>query len=42
MDEMAAKLTNNGEKTATLGDKFKILGAGAKSAFKFRKKSFRS
>ena len=34
MDEMAAQLTNNGEKTATLGDKFKILGAGAKNAFK--------
>jgi hypothetical protein len=33
MDEMAAKLTNNGEKAATLGDKFKILGSGAKSAF---------
>ena len=33
MDEMASKLTNNGEKAATLGDKFKILGAGAKSAF---------
>ena len=33
MDEMAAKLTNNGEKAATLGDKFKILGAGMKSAF---------
>ena len=31
--EMAAKLTNNGEKAATLGDKFKILGAGMKSAF---------
>jgi hypothetical protein len=33
MNEMAAKLTNNGEKAATLGDKFKILGAGMKSAF---------
>jgi hypothetical protein len=33
MDEMASKLTNNGEKAATLGDKFKILGAGAKAAF---------
>jgi len=33
MNEMAAKLTNNGENVATLGDKFKILGAGAKSAF---------
>jgi len=33
MEEMAAKLTNNGEKVATLGDKFKILGAGMKSAF---------
>jgi hypothetical protein len=33
MDEMAAKLTNNGENAATLGNKFKILGAGMKSAF---------
>jgi len=33
MDEMAAKLTNNGENAATLGDKFKILGAGMKSSF---------
>jgi hypothetical protein len=33
MDEMAAKLTNNGENAATLGDKFKILGTGMKTAF---------
>ena len=33
MDEMAAKLTDNGENAATLGNKFKTLGAGMKSAF---------
>jgi hypothetical protein len=33
MDEMAAKLTNNGENAASFGDKFKIMGAGMKSAF---------
>jgi len=33
MDEMASKLTNNGENAATLGNKFKILGAGMKTAF---------
>jgi hypothetical protein len=33
MEEMAAELTNGGENAATLGDKFKIMGAGMKSAF---------
>lgn len=33
MEEMANELTNNGEKASTLGNKFKILGAGMKSAF---------
>ena len=34
MDEMAASLTDNGKNAASLGSKFKILGAGAKTAFK--------
>jgi hypothetical protein len=33
MEEMASELTNGGENAATLGDKFKIMGAGMKSAF---------
>jgi len=34
MDEMAASLTDNGKNAASLESKFKILGAGAKAAFK--------
>jgi hypothetical protein len=33
MEEMANKLTDGGKNAATLGDKFKIMGAGMKSAF---------
>lgn len=31
--KMAKNLTNNGQKVASLGDKFKVLGAGAKTLF---------
>ncbi len=33
MEEMANQLTDNGKKAASLGDKFKIAGAGMKAAF---------
>jgi len=33
MEEMATQLTNNGKNAASLGSKFKIAGAGMKSAF---------
>jgi len=33
MEQMSLQLTENGTKVASLGDKFKILGAGAKAAF---------
>jgi hypothetical protein len=39
MEEMASELTNGGENAATLGDKFKIMGAGMKSAFSGLSKS---
>ena len=39
MDEMANKLTDGGKNAASFGDKFKILGAGAKSAFSGMAKS---
>ena len=33
MEQMSLQLTENGTKAASLGDKFKVLGAGAKAAF---------